>query len=306
MRKEDAKIRFARYIEQDSVLGCWNWTGALRRGGGQFGISQGKVLSAHRAAWVLFKGEVPPGQYVVRTCMNTLCVNPAHHKLSPVVSKRKRSPMGDLMLKVQRNASTGCWEFLSSKTPGGYGRLLVGGQSLMAHRVSWELFNGMSAGDKMVCHKCDNPCCVNPDHLFLGTAFDNTSDSISKQRRKIASIETDTVGFRLREMRTSCNLSLGALGQRLGVSRQCIQQWEKGDSIPNDTTVRRLADALGATPQELLGGYRQYDTHVAGRGARITRDARNALSEYSQRVGVSESEALLMLIATATSSEEQL
>ncbi len=258
MKQEDAEVRFVRYIEKDPVMGCWNWTGGGSIGHSQFGISQGQVHSVHRAAWLLFRGDVPKGKYVVRTCPNPLCVNPAHHELSATRTQREHTAIGDLMLKVQRNVDTGCWEFIGGTDTGGYGQVYVNGQLSKAHRVSWELFNQYPAGDKMVCHKCDNPRCVNPSHLFLGTAFDNTADAYSKQRREAAPIAADTVGYRLRELRTNRKLSLGALGKRLGVSRQCIQQWEKGTSIPNNDTARRLATALDVTPQELLGNEREY------------------------------------------------
>lgn len=82
-----------------------------------------------------------------------------------------------------------CWTWVGSSYRGGYGhfRRKIGGKWIMgkAHRYSYEYYNKITQESMkgfFVCHKCDNPKCVNPDHLFLGSCLDNTQDKINKGR----------------------------------------------------------------------------------------------------------------------------
>jgi hypothetical protein len=78
-----------------------------------------------------------------------------------------------------------CWEWQGKLDRYGYGVFKIGNQSYKAHRYSYELYNGTFDKHLHVLHKCDNPKCVNPAHLFLGTNQDNIQDKISKGRSKI-------------------------------------------------------------------------------------------------------------------------
>lgn len=85
--------------------------------------------------------------------------------------------------KVNKNTENGCWEWTASLTKiGGYGRFKHNRKIIRAHRLSYELNYGKFDETLFVCHKCDNPKCVNPDHLFLGTSQDNMDDMIKKGR----------------------------------------------------------------------------------------------------------------------------
>ena len=90
------------------------------------------------------------------------------------------------LVKAQASRDTGCWIWIGSLTRGGYGQIRVkkDGRWTMAraHRISWELYNGRIPKNSQVLHICDNPICVNPSHLFLGTTQDNTLDKMKKGR----------------------------------------------------------------------------------------------------------------------------
>ena len=80
------------------------------------------------------------------------------------------------------NKTENCWLWKGSVFASGYGRFSLRQRSMKAHRVAYILFKGEVIEGKIVCHKCDNPLCVNPDHLWLGTFVENTHDMIIKGR----------------------------------------------------------------------------------------------------------------------------
>jgi len=77
---------------------------------------------------------------------------------------------------------TTCWNWKRCKTDRGYGLATVDGKAWRAHRYSYILAHGMFDLNLFVCHHCDNPSCVNPAHLFLGTVQDNITDKMKKGR----------------------------------------------------------------------------------------------------------------------------
>jgi len=76
----------------------------------------------------------------------------------------------------------GCWLWRWSLNKLGYGVIGVRGRAVRAHRLSWELANGPIPDGKVICHHCDNPRCVRPDHLFVGSHADNVADKVAKGR----------------------------------------------------------------------------------------------------------------------------
>ena len=100
--------------------------------------------------------------------------------------KRKRRPIYDrLMKRTFTDAKTGCVVWTGTVGFGGHGQIRSAKTKLLAtHRVSWEHHNGPIPEGMKLCHRCDNPPCINPEHLFLGTQADNIRDMIEKGRNR--------------------------------------------------------------------------------------------------------------------------
>lgn len=84
--------------------------------------------------------------------------------------------------KVKKTDPLKCWTWTAYKDPRGYGMFRFHGRVQVASRVSWILTNGEIPKNMNICHHCDNPSCVNPAHLFLGTDSDNARDRVRKKR----------------------------------------------------------------------------------------------------------------------------
>jgi len=121
-----------------------------------------------------------------------------------------------------------CWEWTGAKYPKGYGRFKNGKRLVQAHKFAYEQEVGPT-GNLQVCHHCDNPGCVNPAHLFLGTQKENMRDCVNKGRCIRANGEnhgncklTDAEVAEIRAKYKIWNYSQRELGTEYGVSRRHI------------------------------------------------------------------------------------
>jgi len=85
-------------------------------------------------------------------------------------------------MKFEINQNTECWNFVGAKDKNGYGKKYYQKKHMRAHRVSYLIHKGQIPEGFLVCHKCDNPSCINPEHLFIGKNIDNVKDCMRKGR----------------------------------------------------------------------------------------------------------------------------
>jgi hypothetical protein len=125
---------------------------------------------------------------------------------------------------VVRRGAGACWGWSGFKHKG-YGRLRVGSSAVGAHRVSWLLNKGPIPSGLTVLHRCDNPECTNPAHLFLGTNVDNNLDRNAKgrQARGERASTAKLTEARVREIRASSPADFNDLAARFSVSRTTIR-----------------------------------------------------------------------------------
>jgi len=101
------------------------------------------------------------------------------------MSRKKKTIKERLLSKIVVNDCTGCWNwngFKSGGKYGGYAMIKVDGKNMLATRVSYSEFNGAIPDGLFVLHKCDDPSCINPSHLFAGTQSENMIDMHKKSR----------------------------------------------------------------------------------------------------------------------------
>jgi hypothetical protein len=130
---------------------------------------------------------------------------------------------------VVKKGPNDCWLWSGVKDTSGYGKFSLYAKRVGSHRFSYELATNQKIPSGMVVmHKCDNPKCVNPSHLSIGTHKENTQDMIAKGRKRVVAPKGEGNGKSLlneeqvRTIRTS-KLSHAAMARELGVSPNCVR-----------------------------------------------------------------------------------
>lgn len=175
MKKTLKEKIFDRISVQDS--GCWMWTGHFD--------PQGKARFRTKTIIRVLYGSLTKSDLLIKMgCSNASCVNPAHYTK---MTRKEFAQLTEIPIKKRLKDNVlvrpnGCWEWQLALEYGGYGIVNYRGVSYRAHRLAFEVFK-RPIKMPVIMHICDNPKCINPDHLVEGTQLENVQDSFNKGRR---------------------------------------------------------------------------------------------------------------------------
>ncbi len=146
--------------------------------------------------------------------------------------ERKRIPLQErFWAKVDKSSHPhGCWLWTGAKTRSGYGRIGIDGHQRPAHRIALVLVGQLVPKGMDTCHKCDNPTCVNPAHLFVGTRAENVADMTRKHRGIYVGKPCALTAAQVKEASymLKSGKSRGEVAHYFGVSETTINRVERG------------------------------------------------------------------------------
>lgn len=210
---------------------CWPWVGG-KGNSGTASMQIGKQSrSVRRVLWELDHGSVPESYVVSDTCGDRGCVNPKHLRLRSFILEERIWELCD-----RSGGPNACWIWQARRTRTGYGCFYVKGKGKqVAHRWAWRVTHGPVPEGMFVCHHCDNPGCVNPKHLFLGTPKENVHDMIRKGRQSNGPVHAAKV-LAVRKYKVTPEKK--AEIQRRRLDGQTIDQIAKAMGLSQGTIVR--------------------------------------------------------------------
>lgn len=152
---------------------------------------------------------------------------------SDKIDQRKEKRLNSFVNNIDRWGKTNCWNWKGFIAPNGYGRArsIETGSLEYAHRTSYKYFVGEIADGLYVLHKCNNPQCVNPDHLYLGTAKDNAADREMAQNHKARRIKKEQAKRIKKELKFK---SIADVAKKFSYSYTAIQRIKRGLSHKED------------------------------------------------------------------------
>mgnify|MGYP001118302010 CR=1 FL=1 len=156
--------------------GCWSCTSHARTKDGYIRyMEDGKEYYLHRYLFTIVNGPIPSGMYLHHTCGDKSCLNPRHLELVPAGAKRK-----EITYEVDDRGCHVCTSH--SHKSNGYPRCTRSGKKVRLNRAIYSELVGEIPEGMLVLHECDNPQCINPQHLKLGTHADNSRDMVERGR----------------------------------------------------------------------------------------------------------------------------
>jgi hypothetical protein len=168
---------------------CMLWSGALTSGYGRLTLNRQRWL-AHVAVYTMIHGAIPEGMYVHKLCRRRACTAPAHLYLGVGAREQESVTIDEMLANTARTppppyliGKGDCRLWVGHTNRNGYGAKRYNGKTVKAHTVTYILLHGAVPAGLEICHLCDRPSCIAPEHLVARTRAWNSQDKVSKWRQ---------------------------------------------------------------------------------------------------------------------------